>query len=687
MTRSKLPISAHRNLGIIAHIDAGKTTLTERMLWKAGVLHRVGEVHDGTATMDHMDLERERGITIGSAATQASWQSAGHSEHRLTLIDTPGHIDFSIEVERSLRVLDGAIGVFCAVAGVQPQSETVWRQARKHGVPLVAFVNKMDRPGANFTRVMEQMHKVLGVEPVAIALPIGSEEAFSGTIDLLGKTVNRWDQEGKLTTTPWSIDDDVKWSDERRYLIETIAETDDEILEEYLSGIDVSDDKLRLALRKATMTGRLIPVLPGSAFKNKGVEPLLDAVVDYLPSPLDRPALVVKGEEGEYVVECDPQGPFAGLVFKVVEAEHGSLAFVRIYRGQLHTGQSVLNVSQDTNTRVGRLAVIMADENRDVESAQAGDIVAVIGWKNARTGDTLTDPSHPVLLERIQAADPVLAWRLSPEKGSDISRLATGLDKLVREDPSLRIGSDSQTGETVLWGMGELHLDVAVERLRREHGLSLRVGDPLVAFRETPARASAEIDTKLSKQTGGKGQFARVVMTMEPRDDGDVVFVDQIKGGVMSREFIQATEKGVRDKLSAGPQGYPVMGVTVTLLDGETHPVDSSAQAFMRVGVMAVAALLENVSTVLQEPIMRIEVDAPVGYVGSVVADLQRRLGQLQSVDESGDHATILAMVPLAQLSGYATSLRSLTQGRGSASMVLDGYANQINRSINLKMK
>lgn len=687
MTRSKLPISAHRNLGIIAHIDAGKTTLTERMLWKAGVLHRVGEVHDGTATMDHMDLERERGITIGSAATQASWQSAGHSEHRLTLIDTPGHIDFSIEVERSLRVLDGAIGVFCAVAGVQPQSETVWRQARKHGVPLVAFVNKMDRPGANFTRVMEQMHKVLGVEPVAIALPIGSEEAFSGTIDLLGKTVNRWDQEGKLTTTPWSIDDDVKWSDERRYLIETIAETDDEILEEYLSGIDVSDDKLRLALRKATMTGRLIPVLPGSAFKNKGVEPLLDAVVDYLPSPLDRPALVVKGEEGEHVVECDPQGPFAGLVFKVVEAEHGSLAFVRIYRGQLHTGQSVLNVSQDTNTRVGRLAVIMADENHDVESAQAGDIVAVIGWKNARTGDTLTDPSHPVLLERIQAADPVLAWRLSPEKGSDISRLATGLDKLVREDPSLRIGSDSQTGETVLWGMGELHLDVAVERLRREHGLSLRVGDPLVAFRETPARASAEIDTKLSKQTGGKGQFARVVMTMEPRDDGDVVFVDQIKGGVMSREFIQATEKGVRDKLSAGPQGYPVMGVTVTLLDGETHPVDSSAQAFMRVGGMAVAALLENVSTVLQEPIMRIEVDAPVGYVGSVVADLQRRLGQLQSVDESGDHATILAMVPLAQLSGYATSLRSLTQGRGSASMVIDGYANQVNRSINLKMK
>ncbi len=687
MTRSKLPISAHRNLGIIAHIDAGKTTLTERMLWKAGVLHRVGEVHDGTATMDHMDLERERGITIGSAATQASWQSAGHSEHRLTLIDTPGHIDFSIEVERSLRVLDGAIGVFCAVAGVQPQSETVWRQARKYGVPLVAFVNKMDRPGANFTRVMEQMHKVLGVEPVAIALPIGSEEAFSGTIDLLGKTVNRWDQEGKLTTTPWSIDDDVKWSDERRYLIETIAETDDEILEEYLSGIDVSDDKLRLALRKATMTGRLIPVLPGSAFKNKGVEPLLDAVVDYLPSPLDRPALVVKSEEGEQVVECDPQGPFAGLVFKVVEAEHGSLAFVRIYRGQLHTGQAVLNVSQDTNTRVGRLAVIMADENRDVESAQAGDIVAVIGWKNARTGDTLTDPSHPVLLERIQAADPVLAWRLSPEKGSDISRLATGLDKLVREDPSLRIGSDSQTGETVLWGMGELHLDVAVERLRREHGLSLRVGDPLVAFRETPARASAEIDTKLSKQTGGKGQFARVVMTMEPRDDGDVVFVDQIKGGVMSREFIQATEKGVRDKLSAGPQGYPVMGVTVTLLDGETHPVDSSAQAFMRVGGMAVAALLENVSTVLQEPIMRIEVDAPVGYVGAIVADLQRRLGQLQSVDESGDHATILAMVPLAQLSGYATSLRSLTQGRGSASMVIDGYANQVNRSINLKMK
>lgn len=677
MTRSTPSITRHRNLGIIAHIDAGKTTLSERLLWKTGHLHRMGEVHDGGATMDHMELERERGITIGSAATQTTWSSDRHPAHRLTLIDTPGHIDFSIEVERSLRVLDGAVAVFCAVGGVQPQSETVWRQACRHGVPLLAFVNKMDRVGADFGRVVEQMRTRLSANPVVVALPLGKEADFEGVVDLIDRQVTTWTDD-RPCAAAWTAQQSNLWESARQTLVEALADHDDEVLSAFLAGQDVSAINLRTALRAATLAGSVVPVLPGSAFRNKGIEPLLDAIVDFLPSPVDRPALTAQTDQGPQAVACDPAQPFAGLVFKVVEDQHGSLAFVRVYRGQLSTGQSLLNASQDHALRVGRLCVVLADDTQDISSAQAGDIVAVVGWKQVRTGDTLVDPGHALLLETITASEPVLAWRLSPGRSLDLGRLSVGLDKLTREDPSLRVGTDSQTGETVLWGMGELHLDVAVERLRREFGLELRVGDPLVAYREALSRSSGPVEGRLVKQTGGKGQSAVVVVQAEPRTDGQVVFEDQTKGGVIPREFVLATEKGVRDALCEGPLGYPVSGITVVLIDGQTHAVDSSAQAFQRAGAIAMRSVLETAGTHLLEPVMRLDAQVPSEQVGAVVGDVQRRLGQLVSLDDTGQLADIQALVPLAQLAGYTTVLRSLTQGRGSASLVLEDYRPQV---------
>ena len=681
MTRKTLPLARQRNLGIIAHIDAGKTTLTERLLWKTGLLHRVGEVHDGNTVMDHMDIERERGITIGSAATQTAWHSARHDEHRLTLIDTPGHIDFSIEVERSLRVLDGAVAVFCAVGGVQPQSETVWRQARRHGVPLMAFVNKMDRTGADFGRVLEQMRQRLRANPVAVVYPIGAEAQFQGTLDLFDRTALLWDEQGQMTVRAWSPAECEAAEPWRQRLVEALADHDDAVLEAFLAGQELDGARLRQSLRVATLAGHLVPVMAGSAFKNKGIEPLLDAIVDFLPSPVDRPALTAQKDEGTEAVAADPAGPLAGLVFKVVEQAHGSQAFVRLYRGQWKNGDVVLNATRGGNLRVGRQGVVLADETQDIDRAQAGDIVAVFGWKDVRTGDTVTAVDHPLVLEAIRTSEPVLAWRLSPSTSDDLTRLASGLEKLTREDPSLRVGTDSQTGETVLWGMGELHLDVAVERLRREQGVRLQVGEPLVAYQETPAGAASDVEGVVSKQTGGKGQFARVVMAIAPREDGQVVFVDQSKGGVVPREFAQATEKGVRDALGEGPRGYPVVGVTVTLLDGETHAVDSSAQAFQRAGSLAIKEGLGQVGTTLLEPVMSVAVEAPASNVGDVIADLQRRLGQLEAMEETDGHATVRAMVPLANLAGYATALRSLTQGRGTASLELDGYRPQLSAS------
>lgn len=676
MTRSTLSPTRWRNLGIIAHIDAGKTTLTERLLWKTGVLHRVGEVHDGNTTMDHMDIERERGITIGSAATQATWHSERHDDHRLTLIDTPGHIDFSIEVERSLRVLDGAVAVFCAVGGVQPQSETVWRQARRHGVPLIAFVNKMDRVGADFARVVDQIRDRLGAVPVPVVVPLGSEAELEGVVDLVGRTVWRWDEADHGHATAWTPEERARFEPQRLAVAEALADHDDTILEAVLEGHDVSPQTLRTALRRASLTGALVPVLAGSAFKNKGIEPLLDAVVDYLPSPIDRPALTGQTPQGPEEVHSDPQGPVAGLVFKVVEQAHDSLAFIRLYRGRLSTGDVVVGAN-GTRSRVGRLCTVLADETVPVTSAQAGEIVAVVGWKDARTGETVCDPGHPVLLESIRTTEPVLAWRLSPQRSEDLVRLSKGLERLTREDPSLRVSTDSQTNETVLWGMGELHLDVAVERLRREYGVGLAVGDPKVAYQETLAREVTGIEGRLAKQTGGSGQFAVVVLSASPRDDGAVVVSNATKGGVLPKEFAVAVEKGIRDALGEGPQGHPVVGIEFCLLDAQTHAVDSNAQAFYRAGSMAAHAALQQAGTVLLEPVMAVTVETPSAYVGDVIGDLQRRGGQLQAMEDTAGLATVQALAPLAGLTGYATALRSLTQGRGTSSLVLDAYRPQ----------
>jgi elongation factor G len=625
--------------------------------------------------MDHTDQERERGITIGSAATQTQWQSKRHAPHRLTLIDTPGHIDFSIEVERSLRVLDGAVAVFCAVAGVQPQSETVWRQAKRHGVPLIAFVNKMDRVGAHFDRVLNTMRDRLGANPLAIALPLGQEASFTGLIDLVDQTTWTW-QDDALTILAWTEEENVQYQPLRLQMIEQLADHDNALLEAYLDGKTIETVALRQSLRQATLQGKVVPVLPGTAFKNKGIEALLDAVVDYLPSPLDRPLMPGQNEEGPVNIETDPQGPVAGLVFKITEQAHGTLAFVRLYRGTLKTGMSLTNARTGQTSRVGRLCVVLADQTQDVSTAQAGDIVGVIGWKDARTGDTLYQGKW-VQLESIQTHEPVLAWRLSPGKSEDLTKMSAGLERLTKEDPSLRISTDTQTGETVLWGMGELHLEVSVERLRREYGVHLQVGDPKVAYQEQPACSVRDIEGKLSKQTGGKGQFAQVLIHLETRDDGQVVFEDRIKGGVVPREFVQAAEKGMREAFAEGPQGFPVIGATIQLVDGQTHAVDSSAQAFHRAGFMAVKAAFEQAGTVVLEPIMTVEVETPADYVGDIIGDLQRRNGQLQKIDEDTTTTRLVSLVPLAQLTGYTTSLRSLSQGRASSSLTLHGYAPQ----------
>lgn len=660
-----------RNLGIIAHIDAGKTTLSERILWKTGELHKMGEVHNGAATMDHMDQERERGITIASAATQAQWH-----DHRLTLIDTPGHIDFSIEVERSLRVLDGAVAVFCAVAGVQPQSETVWRQAQRYNVPLVAFVNKMDRTGANFERVREQLRSMLGANPIATVVPMGAESTFEGLVDLLDQTVWTWDTAGTPVVRDWSTEEHAQYSGARDTLVEQIAEVDDAVMEAYLTQ-NVTTQLLKEGLRRATLSNTAVVVLAGTAFKNKGIENLLNAVVDYLPSPLDRKNVMAHTEHGDEDVAPNSNEPVAGLVFKTVEHQHGSLAFVRMYRGTLKTGDKVVNPRTGDVLRVGRLAVVKVDSTEDVAQAVAGDIVGVVGWKTARTGDTISDVQHVVELERLTIAEPVLSWRLVPKNGAELSKMVAALDKLCRDDPSLRLTSDTENGDPVLWGMGELHLDVTTERVRRDTGAVFSVGEPMVAYRERPTIASGLVDEKLAKQTGGKGQYARVVVVMEPRSDDHIVFVDEIVGGVVSKEFIQATEKGVRDALTNGVHEYPVVGATVRLVDGDTHNVDSSAQAFQRAGFLAAKSALARAQSVVLEPIMAVTVDTPSAHVGDVVSDAQRRSGVLVNLDDNGTVGQVVFHAPLAQLGGYTTSLRSLSQGRASASMVLYGYEPQ----------
>ncbi|WP_031373143.1 elongation factor G [Lysobacter antibioticus] len=666
--------SRWRNLGIIAHVDAGKTTLTERLLWKTGAIHRVGEVHDGAATTDYTEIEQRRGITIGAAAVQTFWTPQDQAEHRLTIIDTPGHIDFAIEVERSLRVLDGAVAVFSAVDGVQPQSETVWRQARRHGVPSIAFVNKMDRVGASFDLVLAQMRDKLDATPWPIGRPLGAESELRGWVDLVDRSVLLWDDAGASLRRAWSDEEAAEYAPLRNCLIEQVADHDDELAEAFLDARAIDAALLKAALRRATLKGAGTPVLAGSAFKNKGVETLLDAIVDYLPSPLDRPAVQAESEAGEVSLAADATGPLSGLLFKIVHQEHGALSFIRLYSGTLRVGDTVWASGRGRAQRVGRLQVVQANRGQDVEVAYAGEIVAVAGWKDAVSGESLSGVGHKLVLDSIQAQPAVLSWRLTAGKASDLIRLGQGLASLAQEDPSFRVGTDAETGETLVWGMGELHLDVMVERLRQEWNVEVRTGSPRVAYQETPSKPVSGVEGKLSKQNGGSGQFARVVIDVTPRSDGQFEFVDRTSGGVVPRNFVAATEKGLRAALAEGPRGYPVVGLSVSLVDGETHAVDSSELAFQRAASDALKAALASAGTTLLEPVMALVVDTPAGNVGDVVGDLQRRSGRVLSIEDKGNRTDVTARAPLAQLSGYTTTLRSLTQGRASASMVFDSY-------------
>lgn len=667
-------LSRWRNLGIIAHIDAGKTTLTERLLWRSGAIHRVGEVHDGAATTDFSQIERDRGITIGAAAVRIRWTPENREEHRLTLIDTPGHIDFAIEVERSLRVLDGAVAVFSAVDGVQPQSETVWRQARRHGVPLIAFVNKMDRPGADFDRVLAQMRAKLDARPWAVGVPLGAEHDFEGWVDLVGRRVLHWDGEGNLAQRAWNEDESARHATQRQRLIEAVAEHDDALAQAWLEERLIDDIMLRDALRRGVLAGAGVPVLAGSAIRNKGIDTLLDAIVDYLPSPLDRPAVKAERDDAQTHLSPDPTGPLAALVFKIAHQAHGPVTFVRVYSGTLRVGDSVWCSHHGRMRRVGRLAAVQADRTHDVDVAFAGEIVAILGWKDAVSGETLSDAEHRFVLDSIQAQPAVLSWRLSAQNTGDLIRLGQGLARLAQEDPSFRVDTDADTGETLVWGMGELHLEVMVERLRADWHVDVRTGAPRVAHQETPRAAVSGVEGKVSKQNGGVGQFARVVIDIAPRDDGDIVFEDRTSGGVVPKAFVNATEKGVRAALSEGPLGHPVVGITVVLVDGETHAKDSSDQAFQRAASEAVKAALARSGTALLEPVMTLAIDTPAYNVGDVVGDVQRRHGRVVSIDDNGPRADVVALAPLAALAGYTTALRSLTQGRAMASMVFHGY-------------
>ncbi|WP_433925790.1 elongation factor G [Stenotrophomonas nematodicola] len=667
-------LSHWRNLGIIAHIDAGKTTLTERLLWKTGEIRRVGEVHDGAATTDFSAIERERGITIGAAAVQAHWSPRGEGDHRLTLIDTPGHIDFAIEVERSLRVLDGAVAVFSAVDGVQPQSETVWHQARRHGVPLIAFVNKMDRIGASFERVLAQLQDKLQARPWAIGWPLGVESRFHGWVDLIAREIVEWDDTGTPVRTAWTAEEAVQWQPRRLDLIEAVADHDDALGEAWLEGREIDDAQLRAALRRATLAGAGVPVLAGAAFKSKGIDTLLDAVVDFLPSPLDRPPVVAMRDGSEVLLPPDPKGPLAALLFKITHQSHGALSFIRLYSGTVKVGDSVASSQHAQGRRIGRLVRVQADQTHDIKEAVAGDIVAVIGWKDAVSGETLSAPSAPLLLDAIQAQHAVLAWRLNADKASDLIRMSQGLSSLAQEDPSFHVSTDAVTGETLIWGMGELHLEVMVERLRSEWNVPVRTGAPRVAYQETPAQAVQGVEGKVAKQTGGQGQFARVLIDVVPIDGGEIRFIDRTVGGVIPKTFVAAVEKGVRAALEEGPRGHPVVGLEVTLTDGQTHAKDSSDMAFHRAGSEAIKAALARAGTRLLEPVMEVAIHAPSANVGDVVGDLNRRNGRVASIEDRGAQVEVLGYAPLAKLFGYTTALRSLTQGRASSDMRFNGY-------------
>ena len=670
------PLNTYRNIGIMAHIDAGKTTTTERVLYYTGRSYKIGEVHDGNATMDWMEQEQERGITITSAATTCHW-----NEHQINIIDTPGHVDFTIEVERSLRVLDGAVAVFDSVAGVEPQSETVWRQADKYEVPRICFVNKMDRIGADFYRCVEMIVDRLGAVPLVTQLPIGSESDFVGVVDLISMKAIRWlDESLGAEFEVVDLPDDLlsKATEYRTSLVELAVEQDEGALEAYLEGDEPSVETLKKCIRIGTLASNFVPVLCGSAFKNKGVQPLLDAVVDYLPSPLDVDSVkgVIPDTEEEVVRESDDAVPFSGLAFKIMNDPFvGSLTFVRVYSGVLEAGKTVINTVKDKKERVGRMLEMHSNSREDIKEARAGDIVALAGLKDTTTGDTLCDPLSPVILERMDFPDPVIEVAVEPKTKADQEKMGTALARLAAEDPSFRVTSDHESGQTIIKGMGELHLEILVDRMRREFKVDANVGAPQVAYRETITQ-SAEIDYTHKKQTGGSGQFARLKLVLEPLPVGSgFEFENKVVGGSVPREYIPGVEKGLETSKETGVvAGFPLIDFKATLVDGASHDVDSSVMAFE---IAARAAFREGIPKCaprLLEPIMRVEVVTPEDYMGDIIGDLNSRRGNVSGMDQRGNARVINAMVPLANMFGYVNTLRSMSQGRSQYTMHFDHY-------------
>ena len=679
----KTPIERYRNLGIMAHIDAGKTTTTERVLFYTGLSHKIGEVHDGAATMDWMEQEQERGITITSAATTTFWKGMDQQfdEHRINIIDTPGHVDFTIEVERSLRVLDGACALFCAVGGVEPQSETVWRQANKYGVPRIGFVNKMDRQGANFLRVVGQVKSRLRANPVPVQLPIGAEENFLGVVDLVRMKAIFWNNEDMGLTYEAKdipadmVDECQEW---REKMVESAAEATEELMNKYLEEGDLSEDEIRQGLRARTLANEITPMLCGSAFKNKGVQAMLDAVIHYMPSPVEVPAIKGVLEDGETEVErkSSDDEPFAALAFKIATDPFvGTLTFFRVYSGVLAGGSAVFNPVKGKKERIGRIVQMHSNSREEIKEVRAGDIAAAIGLKDVTTGDTLCAEDKRVILERMEFPEPVISVAVEPKSKSDQEKMGIALSKLAQEDPSFRVHTDEESGQTIISGMGELHLEIIVDRMKREFNVEANVGAPQVAYRET-IRGSVEQEGKFVRQSGGRGQFGHVWLKIEPQEAGaGYEFVNAIVGGVVPKEYIPAVDKGIQEQMENGViAGFPVVDVKVTLFDGSYHDVDSSEMAFKIAGSMGFKEGARKANAVLLEPIMKVDVVTPEEYMGDVMGDLNRRRGIVQGMDDGPSGKEIAANVPLSEMFGYATDLRSLTQGRASYSMTFEKY-------------
>jgi elongation factor G len=698
----KTPIERYRNIGISAHIDAGKTTTTERVLFYTGVNHKIGEVHDGAATMDWMEQEQERGITITSAATTCFWKGMANNfpPHHINIIDTPGHVDFTIEVERSMRVLDGACMVYCAVGGVQPQSETVWRQANKYGVPRLAFVNKMDRTGANFFKVYDQMRARLKANPIPMQVPIGAEENFEGVVDLVKMQAIYWDDASQgmkfdYREIPAHLKEEAaKW---RENMIEAAAEASEELMNKYLEEGDLTEAAIKAAIRQRTIAGEIVPMMCGTAFKNKGVQAMLDGVIEYLPSPVDIPPVPGLDEDDEPVVrKAEDNEKFSALAFKIATDPFvGQLCFIRCYSGTLNSGDTVFNSVKSKKERIGRIVQMHANQREEIKEMLAGDIAAVVGLKDTTTGDTLCDDKAVVVLERMIFPEPVISQAVEPKTKVDQEKMGLALNRLAAEDPSFRVRTDEESGQTIIAGMGELHLDIIVDRMKREFGVEATVGKPQVAYRETIRKTCEEIEGKFVKQSGGRGQYGHVVLKIEPQEPGKgFEFVDAIKGGTVPREYIPAVEKGVRETLNSGVlAGYPVVDVKVTLFFGSYHDVDSNENAFRMAASMAFKDGCRKASPVILEPMMAVEVETPEDYAGTVMGDLSSRRGMVQGMDEiqGGGGKIIKAEVPLSEMFGYSTSLRSATQGRATYTMEFKHYSeapkNVIDAIVSTKAK